>query len=325
MSTALDFANFEGPKLNKEWKPDDQDLIYTALNWLDGEGDADEDCGQQLVERLLAAWQSSLTAAPASAMHPDDLAVDRFAEAMKAKLAKKRAGNPQKETTGMTNEQVKYMVDRFLAWKLPEDFKPDGGISFKPTFNEHTAHPMRHEPSGTNLLGADQAEVMVRYMLEGIPAPHRDQWTPNGDDELPHGFARASTSEQEDDKSVQIGLEICDAVLKWIVAHDLGQWDDEYTVADVTSILDDLWGDEADQPGDPKAAEAVLRSLSAAPASAEPVAWLFELGIRRSDHPTLPPYRWEKHVRLTAPVDGEYTDVRNLTPLYAPATIPIDT
>jgi hypothetical protein len=70
MSTALDFANFEGPKLNKEWKPDDQDLIYTALNWLDGEGDADEDCGQQLVERLLAAWQSSLTAAPASAAEP---------------------------------------------------------------------------------------------------------------------------------------------------------------------------------------------------------------------------------------------------------------
>jgi hypothetical protein len=34
---------------------------------------------------------SALTAAPASAGHPDDIAVDQFAEAMKAKLAKKRA------------------------------------------------------------------------------------------------------------------------------------------------------------------------------------------------------------------------------------------
>lgn len=31
----------------------------------------------------------------------------------------------------MTNEQIKYMVDRFLQWKLPENWKPDGGISFE--------------------------------------------------------------------------------------------------------------------------------------------------------------------------------------------------
>lgn len=58
----MDWANFSGPKLNADWAPDDQDLIYTALNWLDGEGDADEDCGQQLVERLLQAWRSALSA-----------------------------------------------------------------------------------------------------------------------------------------------------------------------------------------------------------------------------------------------------------------------
>lgn len=74
----------------------------------------------------------------------------------------------QKETD-MAEVQIKHMVDRFLAWKLPRNFSPDGGVSFKPTFNEHTDHPMRHEPAGTNLLDANQAEAMVRHMLEDLP------------------------------------------------------------------------------------------------------------------------------------------------------------
>lgn len=69
----------------------------------------------------------------------------------------------------MTEAQIKHMVDRFLRWKLPENFNPDGGISFRKTFNEHTAHPMKHEPSGTNLFHAHQAEAMVRHMLDGMP------------------------------------------------------------------------------------------------------------------------------------------------------------
>lgn len=70
----------------------------------------------------------------------------------------------------MTDAQIKHMVDRFLRWKLPENFSPDGGISFKPTFNEHTARPMRSEPVGTNLLDATQAEAMVRHMVEDLPS-----------------------------------------------------------------------------------------------------------------------------------------------------------
>ena len=68
----------------------------------------------------------------------------------------------------MTEAQIKHMVERFLSWKLPEDFAPDGGITFKPMFNEHTAHPMRHEPFGTNLLNYHQAEAMVRHILDGM-------------------------------------------------------------------------------------------------------------------------------------------------------------
>ncbi|MGD9726394.1 MAG: hypothetical protein AB7L09_21595 [Nitrospira sp.] len=70
----------------------------------------------------------------------------------------------------MTEAQIKYMVDRFLAWRLPKNFSPDAGISFKPTYNEHTAHPAEHAPVGTNLFDAQQADSMVRHMIEGLPS-----------------------------------------------------------------------------------------------------------------------------------------------------------
>lgn len=69
----------------------------------------------------------------------------------------------------MTEDQIKHMVNRFLGWKLPANFSPDAGISFKADYNEHTAHPAKHEPSGTNLFDATQADAMVRYMIEELP------------------------------------------------------------------------------------------------------------------------------------------------------------
>ena len=70
----------------------------------------------------------------------------------------------------MTDDQIKHMVNRFLAWRLPDPWHPDAGISFKPTFNEGSAYPMKHEPVGTNLFDAQQAEAMVRHMVKDIPA-----------------------------------------------------------------------------------------------------------------------------------------------------------
>lgn len=72
-----------------------------------------------------------------------------------------------------TDDLVKEMVDRFLCWKLPRDFHPDCGIHFDPEYNvEYMAKqglpPSRHEPLGTNLFHAEQAEEMVRHML-GLP------------------------------------------------------------------------------------------------------------------------------------------------------------
>lgn len=74
----------------------------------------------------------------------------------------------------MTDEQIKYMVYRFLGWRVPEHFRPDAGISFNPEYNvEYNAArgkpPALHQPSGTNLFDAAQAEAMVRYMVEGMP------------------------------------------------------------------------------------------------------------------------------------------------------------
>lgn len=69
----------------------------------------------------------------------------------------------------MDEVQIKHMVNRFLVWKLPENFNPDGGVSFRRVFNEGTPHEFKAQPSGTNLLDAGQAEAMVRYMLEGLP------------------------------------------------------------------------------------------------------------------------------------------------------------
>lgn len=65
-------------------------------------------------------------------------------------------------------------VDRFLGWKLPEDFHPDGGISFEPYFNvEYNAKqgkpPQRHEPIGTNLFTADQAKAMFEHVFAALP------------------------------------------------------------------------------------------------------------------------------------------------------------
>ena len=70
----------------------------------------------------------------------------------------------------MTEDQIKHMVEQFLRWKLPEDFSPDGGVSFAPVINAGTQYEHRSEPVGTNLLSYRQADAMVRHMLEGMPA-----------------------------------------------------------------------------------------------------------------------------------------------------------
>lgn len=80
------------------------------------------------------------------------------------------------------DQQVKHMVERFLRWRLPENFNPDCGITFKAIYNEHSPFgPSKAEPVGTNLFDYTQAEAMVRHMLAGLPvaAPPVEGWRPH--------------------------------------------------------------------------------------------------------------------------------------------------
>lgn len=67
-----------------------------------------------------------------------------------------------------TKAQINHMVDRFLGWRLPENFNPDGGISFERYGNAGMPHQYKNQPTGTNLLDSVQAYEMVRYMIEGL-------------------------------------------------------------------------------------------------------------------------------------------------------------
>lgn len=69
----------------------------------------------------------------------------------------------------MTEDQIRHMVDRFLAWPLPADFSPDDGISFDPVANRGNEFERRREPIGTNLLTAAQAKAMVLHLIAGMP------------------------------------------------------------------------------------------------------------------------------------------------------------
>jgi len=58
----------------------------------------------------------------------------------------------------MTDFHLDAAVNRFLGWKLPDDFNPDGGITRNSKFNSL-------KPTGTNLLDATQAREMLAYVL----------------------------------------------------------------------------------------------------------------------------------------------------------------
>lgn len=61
----------------------------------------------------------------------------------------------------MNEINIDKMVDRFLGWKLPQDFSPDCGIKFTPI--DH----LNSWPIGTNLLTAPQAREMIEHLLAG--------------------------------------------------------------------------------------------------------------------------------------------------------------
>jgi len=62
----------------------------------------------------------------------------------------------------MEKTKIGKMVDRFLGWKLPTDFSPDGGVTLTPS---HVTPSSPLWPTGTNLLTADQARQMFEHAI----------------------------------------------------------------------------------------------------------------------------------------------------------------
>ena len=61
------------------------------------------------------------------------------------------------------------MVSRFLRWKLPRGFYPDGGITFSMK-GRYEGFPLPDcWPIGKNLLTADQAREMLEHVLAAAP------------------------------------------------------------------------------------------------------------------------------------------------------------
>lgn len=76
----------------------------------------------------------------------------------------------------MEMSDVKDLVYRFLSWRLPDDFSPDGGIEFKPL--QHPSSDLW--PIGTNLLNFEQTEIMIRHVLEDVISYTKDDETISG-------------------------------------------------------------------------------------------------------------------------------------------------
>ena len=60
--------------------------------------------------------------------------------------------------------RVASAVDRFLGWQLPDDFAPDCYIRF----DRESCEPGAMWPVGTNLLTAEQAEHMLRFVFATV-------------------------------------------------------------------------------------------------------------------------------------------------------------
>lgn len=78
------------------------------------------------------------------------------------------------------SRSVDALVQRFLGWKLPADFAPDGGVTFERSYNvpgdgggvvtkQRLPDDPGRWPIGTNILNAEQARAMIMHLLAGEP------------------------------------------------------------------------------------------------------------------------------------------------------------
>jgi hypothetical protein len=130
----------------------------------------------EFVDKLRAAGHAlGGTTFTYGGMHGDDAVIRADYQNPHLEAARKEPGialEPEPAAPPpFTEQQVAHMRDRFLSWRLPENFRPDCGIHFDADAPlKLSPHNRRYEPTGTNLFDADQATEMVRHMLGGLPA-----------------------------------------------------------------------------------------------------------------------------------------------------------
>lgn len=103
---------------------------------------------------------------------------------------------------------IDQMVNRFLAWKLPADFSPDGGVTFDNSYFGFGGEKLERTPSdnfwpiGTNLLTADQAKEMIKNMISGLEVPETYD-TEFEADAYMHGYFDCETMTADDIKALR--------------------------------------------------------------------------------------------------------------------------
>lgn len=98
----------------------------------------------------------------------DNLRVVSKNKQEKAPVSPIDSNDSEQEDLVLDYNQIDYAVRRFLSYKLPETFNPDGCIQFRPSPYLSTW------PTGTNLLTYSETADMVRYMLHGMPKNYND-------------------------------------------------------------------------------------------------------------------------------------------------------
>ncbi len=68
-------------------------------------------------------------------------------------------------TAPKTDAIITAAVDKFLCWKLPQNFQPDSFISFDGKKHDTWGGYPNSWPTGTNLLDAGQARAMFEHCL----------------------------------------------------------------------------------------------------------------------------------------------------------------
>jgi hypothetical protein len=88
-----------------------------------------------------------------------------LAERVHAAIAATQA--PSEQQAGEAEQMASAMADFFCGWRLPDNFSPDAGITFK------QYHPAAW-PTGTNLFTHEQAKAMFRAAIDAAIAARKE-------------------------------------------------------------------------------------------------------------------------------------------------------